>query len=163
MIKIDKTFNSISCNTRLRYQFNKDKSRFTATDSEIFTDLTELKTLSESILNKNSSSPEYLDNLPQKRKKSGKSSQKTDSFNEDDLISVLASLTDPSPQGRQVINPKKFFDSNLKELIQVVFASKSQRTDASLKNCRASECSLKGSSTQKILKNKSRAALRLYD
>lgn len=163
MIKIGKNFNSISCNTRLNYQFSKDKNRFTASDVEIFTDLTELKKLSQSI-DRNIITTEETQTLPQKRKKSLKDSTKNLPTNEDEVISALASLIHQNHQRNHSMTPKKIFESNIKELIKVVLSKPHQALDEKLKVCRSSvKLNSKASKIQKIIKNRSRAALRLFE
>ena len=164
MIKIDKNFNSISCITRLKYQFSKEKSKFTATDIEIFTDLNELKQISQSIIDENPLSTEEIKILPQKRKKSLKDSPKGLPSNEDDVISALASLIHKNQLGKQSLNPKKIFESNLKELIKVVFSNPCKPPINKWKICRtSSNLNDRSSNTQNILQTRSRAVLRLFE
>lgn len=164
MIKIDKNFNSISCITRLKYQFSKEKSKFTATDIEIFTDLNELKELSQSIIHENQLSTEEFKILPQKRKKSLKDSTKVLPSNDDEVISALASLIQKTHPGKQPLNPKRIFESNLKELIKVVFSNPCKSAEDKWKVCKPSpHINGKSSSTQNIIKTRSRAVLRLFE
>ena len=162
MIKKDKNCNSISCNTRLKYQFNKEQSRFTASDIEIFTDLNELKKLSQTI-DRNIISTEEIEILPQKRKKSPKVSPKNPPETEDEVISVLASLFHQNHQSQHAFPPQKF-ESNLKELIKAVFSQPSQPLDQKFKTCRSSvKVNKKGTNIKRASKSRSRAALRLFE
>lgn len=169
MIKIEDSFNSICCNTRLRYQFNKDKSKFTASDIEIFTDLHELKLVADRSAGNSNSGLVNLDNLPQKRKKTISARSESLVVHEDEVVSALTSLFSKKSE-KIVLNDnlnsnKKTFDSNLNELINAISYYQKQEVKNSIwKKCgnpggKKSNCI----KSKKIIKNKTQNVMRLFD
>lgn len=169
MIKIEDNFNSICCNTRLKYQFNKDKSKFTASDIEIFTDLHKLRLVSDHSAENSKPGQVDLLNLPQKRRKPINFRTEPLIVHEDEVVSALTSLI--SKKGEKIVlsdnlnSNKKTLEPNLNELINAIsFYQKQEVKNTVWKKCRnpavkKSNC-LK---SKKIIGNKKQTVMRLFD
>ena len=103
----------MTCSTRLCCKLNFKKSKFTASDLEIISDLKELKYLALVRGNKNAAIDEICNSLPQKRKKKLISSQDP----EDEAIFALATLMqcrNPRQQRKQSLEICQKTQENLK-------------------------------------------------
>lgn len=163
MIKIEDNFNSICCNTRLKYKCSKEKGKYTASDMEIFTDLSELRLVTINPTAKQQGDHEVICSLPQKRKKGVKIKPVGFVVYEDEVVSALASL-----MGHRKVNlgsngklNERIFDSNLKKLIKVISSVKHEEI-LHIKSKQSGIEKLNSIKTQKMLKNTARPAMRLF-